>query len=247
MADYQSLLTRAVANLQSASAAAARQAIYDRARVALVTQLRSLRPPLPDSDIEREERALDRAIAQVEEQLAAADGPTEGPAAPPQPSAPPIPPKAPESDAPARPTAGARPRLRDPARPSAHPARAPRRSAPNSGGKTNRARDGRRQTDSGSARREPAARADCGGGAAAVGGSAVRPFRRRPSGERAAIRASRTAARQSPERQRRPAREPRQGRQRERRSGQSRQGGARREDRLCSESGRSARRRQPRR
>ena len=69
MADYQSLLTRAVANLPNASAAAARQAIYDRARTALVNQLRSLHPPLPDSDIEREERALDKAIAQVELQF----------------------------------------------------------------------------------------------------------------------------------------------------------------------------------
>ena len=66
MADYYSLLTRAVANLPSTSPAAARQAIYERARKALTTQLRTLRPPLPESDIEREERALDRAIAFVE-------------------------------------------------------------------------------------------------------------------------------------------------------------------------------------
>jgi hypothetical protein len=66
MADYQSLLARAVANLPPSSTAAARQAIYDRARKALVTQLRSLRPPLPESDIEREEAALGRAIDAVE-------------------------------------------------------------------------------------------------------------------------------------------------------------------------------------
>ena len=51
MADYQSLLTRAVANLPPSSTPAARQAIYGRARKALVTQLRSLRPPLPENDI----------------------------------------------------------------------------------------------------------------------------------------------------------------------------------------------------
>ena len=78
MADYQSLLTRAIANLPNASVAAARQTIYDRARSALVTQLRSLRPPLPDSDIEREERALDSAIAQVEEQFGATTVPARG-------------------------------------------------------------------------------------------------------------------------------------------------------------------------
>src|SRR5271166_1908659 len=103
MADYQSLLTRAVANLPSTGSATTRQAIYDRARTALVTQLRSLRPPLPDSDIEREERALDKAIAQVEQQFAPTDAPREGPAeagsAAPQPSAPnraPTPPAAPK-------------------------------------------------------------------------------------------------------------------------------------------------------
>jgi hypothetical protein len=92
MADYQSLLNRAVDNLPNAGVAAARQAIYDRARAALVTQLRSLRPPLPDSDIEREERALDKAIAQVEQQFEATDAlpeaATETGSASPQPSAP---------------------------------------------------------------------------------------------------------------------------------------------------------------
>ena len=82
MADYQSLLTRAVAHLPNASVAAARQTIYDRARSALVTQLRSLRPPLPDSDIEREERALDNAIAQVEQQFGQPNAPEEAPPAP---------------------------------------------------------------------------------------------------------------------------------------------------------------------
>jgi hypothetical protein len=88
MADYQSLLTRAVANLPSTSPAAARQAIYDRARKALLTQLRTLRPPLPESDIEREERALDHAIELVEAKFMA-PGEAEAPRAParPQPAA----------------------------------------------------------------------------------------------------------------------------------------------------------------
>ena len=66
MADYQSLLTRAVANLPSGGTPATREAIYVRARKALIEQLRSLRPPLPESDIAREANALDAAIAQVE-------------------------------------------------------------------------------------------------------------------------------------------------------------------------------------
>ena len=73
MADYQSLLTRAVANLPSTGSAAARQAIYDRARKALLTQLRTLRPPLPESDITREENALNQAIAQVEAKFGGTD------------------------------------------------------------------------------------------------------------------------------------------------------------------------------
>jgi hypothetical protein len=73
MADYQSLLTRAVSNLPSGSLASARQAIYDRARKALLTQLRTLRPPLPESDIAREEAALDQAIAQVEARFGSAE------------------------------------------------------------------------------------------------------------------------------------------------------------------------------
>jgi hypothetical protein len=66
MADYHSLLMRAVANLPNAGTPAARAAIYGRARKALLEQLRSLRPPLPEGDIAREEKALDAAIAEIE-------------------------------------------------------------------------------------------------------------------------------------------------------------------------------------
>ncbi len=93
MADYHSLLTRAVANLPSAGTPATRQAIYGRARKALLEQLRSLRPPLPESDIGREESALDAAIAQIEARF----GPQEegAPSVAPSPAAgPPSPPSA---------------------------------------------------------------------------------------------------------------------------------------------------------
>jgi chromosome segregation ATPase len=66
MADYQSALTRAVAKLPGTSSAATRRAIYDRAREAMLTRLRALHPLLPESDIMREEEALDQAIGLVE-------------------------------------------------------------------------------------------------------------------------------------------------------------------------------------
>src|SRR3984957_10791571 len=73
MADYHSLLMRAVANLPNAGTQATRAAIYGRARNALLEQLRSLRPPLPESDITREETALDAAIAEIEERYGPQD------------------------------------------------------------------------------------------------------------------------------------------------------------------------------
>jgi hypothetical protein len=128
MADYHSLLLRAVANLPNSGTPATRGAIYERARKALLDQLRSLRPPLPESDISREENALDAAIAEIEErygsQEAAPPPPSTTPAAPPPIAAkpdvapakaapPPPPPKfatvqrpaAPPAPAPAAPTA----------------------------------------------------------------------------------------------------------------------------------------------
>ena len=66
MADYQSVLTRAVAKLPGASSADMRRAIYDRAREAMLTHLRGLHPRLLERDITREEIALNQAIALVE-------------------------------------------------------------------------------------------------------------------------------------------------------------------------------------
>jgi hypothetical protein len=83
MADYHSLLTRAVANLPSGGTPATRESIYGRARKALLEQLRSLRPPLPESDIAREANALDAAIAQIEARYGSQDAAPSGPAAAP--------------------------------------------------------------------------------------------------------------------------------------------------------------------
>src|ERR1700685_3436122 len=84
MADYYSLLSRAVSNLRKKSPAAARRAIYARARKALIGQLRSLKPPLPESDIAREENALDVAV----KRLAPAAAPARAACPPPPPVSP---------------------------------------------------------------------------------------------------------------------------------------------------------------
>jgi hypothetical protein len=90
MADYYSLLAKAVSNLPKAGPEPARKAIYDRARKALVRQLRSLGPALSEADIAREEAALEAAIGKLESQFSPAP-PTpasSGAAARPSPSPP---------------------------------------------------------------------------------------------------------------------------------------------------------------
>jgi hypothetical protein len=65
MADYQPLVARAVAGLEK-STGENRRALYERARAALVAQLRSVQPALDESDITRERLALEEAIRKVE-------------------------------------------------------------------------------------------------------------------------------------------------------------------------------------
>jgi actin-related protein len=65
MADYYPLLARAVAGLKT-STPEARHAIYERARGALIGQLRGMNPPVPEPDILRESAALDAAVARIE-------------------------------------------------------------------------------------------------------------------------------------------------------------------------------------
>ncbi|MBE7204010.1 MAG: histidine kinase [Parafilimonas terrae] len=65
MADYYPLLARALDALPDRTPAL-RKAVYDRARHALISQLRSLDPPLSEVDIDLERRALDAAIERLE-------------------------------------------------------------------------------------------------------------------------------------------------------------------------------------
>ncbi len=65
MADYHPLVARAVAGLDK-STGENRRALYERARAALVAQLRSVEPALDESDITRERLALEDAIRKVE-------------------------------------------------------------------------------------------------------------------------------------------------------------------------------------
>src|SRR6188508_2287999 len=69
MADYYPLIARAVSGLDK-NTGENRRALYARARVALVNQLRGVTPALSESDITRERLALEEAIRKVEaEQL----------------------------------------------------------------------------------------------------------------------------------------------------------------------------------
>ena len=80
MADYYPLIARAVTGLDK-STGEARRALYERARTALVTQLRGVQPALTEADITRERLALEEAIRKVEAEAARRPRP-EGPKLP---------------------------------------------------------------------------------------------------------------------------------------------------------------------
>ena len=69
MTDYHPLIARAVEGLDR-STGEARRALYERARTALVTQLRAVDPPLSESEITKERLALEDAIRKVEAEAA---------------------------------------------------------------------------------------------------------------------------------------------------------------------------------
>jgi hypothetical protein len=66
MPDYYPVLSRALSNLGDSAGPDVRKAIYERARTALLDQLRGAEPPLPPGHIERERAALEGVIARLE-------------------------------------------------------------------------------------------------------------------------------------------------------------------------------------
>ena len=57
MADYYPLIARAIAGLDPSAPGESRRALYERARAALIAQLRGVQPPLSESEITRERLA----------------------------------------------------------------------------------------------------------------------------------------------------------------------------------------------
>jgi hypothetical protein len=69
MTDYHPLIAKAVDGLAK-NTGEARRALYERARAALVAQLRGVEPALAESDITKERLALEEAIRRVESEAA---------------------------------------------------------------------------------------------------------------------------------------------------------------------------------
>src|SRR5881398_1145597 len=68
MADYYPLIARAIAGLDPGAPGEQRRALYERARSALIAQLRSVQPPLSESEITRERLSLEEAVRKVEDE-----------------------------------------------------------------------------------------------------------------------------------------------------------------------------------
>src|SRR5215472_16353035 len=68
MADYYSVLARAVVNLETGDVAA-REELYERARSIIVAELRKQNPRISALAISREQAALEAAIRQLEAEL----------------------------------------------------------------------------------------------------------------------------------------------------------------------------------
>src|SRR3546814_19982975 len=105
MADYKELLRRAITALPENNGAA-RRAVYEKARSALVGQLRAITPPLPARDITQHRLQLEDCIRQVEPEASEAvitlgrEQSLTPPRPPVEPAKPAEPPPAPVAEAP---------------------------------------------------------------------------------------------------------------------------------------------------
>src|SRR6476469_3571741 len=72
MADYKELIRKAIQALPENNGAA-RRAVYEKARAALVGQLRGLNPPLAARDITQHRLQLEDCIRQVEQEASEAN------------------------------------------------------------------------------------------------------------------------------------------------------------------------------
>ena len=88
MAEYYAVLSKAVASLE-VSTPEARRAVYDKARNALIGQLKAIVPPLPTSEISRQRLELEEAIRRAEREAAAAGSSSARPVSRPAPAPPP--------------------------------------------------------------------------------------------------------------------------------------------------------------
>jgi hypothetical protein len=70
MADYYPLIARAIAGLDASAPGEQRRALYERARTALIAQLRGVEPPLSETEITRERLSLEEAVRKVESEAA---------------------------------------------------------------------------------------------------------------------------------------------------------------------------------
>jgi hypothetical protein len=66
MADYYQLITKAVAGLDPDAPDESRRALYERARAALLAEMRTINPPFTEAEITRERLALEEAVRMVE-------------------------------------------------------------------------------------------------------------------------------------------------------------------------------------
>jgi hypothetical protein len=70
MSDYYPVISKAVAGLAIDAPDETRLALYERARAALLDQLRAVSPPFTEAEVRREQLALEEAVRMVEGEVA---------------------------------------------------------------------------------------------------------------------------------------------------------------------------------